>query len=572
MNKNTTNSTVYDASFHARIRERSQLAARTVLPILIEAGIPFESVTDVGGGTGNWSLAARELGAKTVTLIDGEYVDPATLAIPQDCFVARNLTQRFSTSERADLAICVEVAEHLPPTRAASFVEDLCAISDNVLFSAALPFQGGDGHVNEMWPEYWASLFESQGYDAYDFIRPALWTDSQVDWWYRQNLLFFKARPKDAQTPGKIGNHLRCPPGEPLTRIHPEGYVWLAYRSRPEGFRTSAQRVIKLQSDISSLGTPAQLGYGGEFDSVPRPELMDLDSACLRAVIVGPGRTGSTALADALSDHPGLFCLNESQDLPLLQARFGTASVPARALIDSFLEVRFTPTQVIAEANARRAGKSPTHLRAFLDRIVSTEPELTVARFARYMAAYYRASAQASILIDKTPDYAHHLEELLTLWPDLRIILMVREAAPTALSMRNHHGYRTLAALGETSWAELLATSPGLPTATTEAPETLAPYLDIWSARVADALGVAKRLDPTQFTLLRYEELCAAPRAEGRRILRFLGADPDQGWLERVAETFAARQAHDSDHTQAAEMAAASHQGVRVLNAQLGYK
>ena len=393
-----------------------------------------------------------------------------------------------------------------------------------------------------------------------------------MDWWYRQNLLFFSARAKDASTPRKIGKHLPHPPDEPLTRIHPEGYVWLAYRSRPEGFRTPAQRVIKLQSDVSSLGIPPQLGYGGEFDSVPRPELMDLDNARLRAVIVGPGRTGSTALADALSDHPGLFCLNESQDLPLLRARFGTASVPTRVLIDCFLDVRFTPDQVIAEANARRAGKSPTHLHAFLDRIAGAEPELTVARFAQYIAAYYRSAAQAPILIDKTPDYAHHLDQMLALWPDLRIILMVREAGPTALSMRGHHGYRTLAALGETSWARHLATSPDLSQAPPEAPESLAPYLDIWGARIADTLDVAKRLDPTQFTLLRYEDLCASPRDEARRLMRFLGTDPETRWLERFADRFSARPARDSDDAREAEAAVSAHAGLRALNAQLGYK
>lgn len=572
MKEESTRTNIYDASFHARIGERSYQAARIVLPLLIETGVPFGSVTDVGGGRGSWSLAAQELGATSVTLIDGDYVDQATLAIPPERFLARDLTQRTTVPTRSDLVICVEVAEHLPPPRAASFIEDICAISDNVLFSAALPFQGGDGHINEMWPEYWANLFARQGFDAYDFIRPAIWTDQRVDWWYRQNMLFFSKRPADMPQPREIGGYLARRADEPLTRIHPEGYVWLAYRPRPDGFHAPAKRVIQLQADVDSLGAPPAIGYGGEFDSVPRPELMNLKTASLRAVIVGPGRTGSTALSQALSNHPGVFSLNESQDLPMLQAHFGSEPAATRALCERYLTARFTPETVIAEANARRAGKSRAHLRAYLDRLAAAEPQLTVARFARYIAAYYLTVSGSSVLIDKTPDYAHHLDALLELWPDLRIVLMVREPGATASSMRNHHGYRLLATAGETSWARLLSiNSEAFPQAPNDAPDELAPYLDIWGARVADALAVGDRLDSTQFTLLRYEDLLADPCGQSRRLLRFLGIDPDPVWVARMAQEFASRGSATADALREAEHAITLHDEVRRLQPRLGY-
>lgn len=574
MEEKITKTGIYDAGFYARISKRSYKAARTVLPLLIEAGIPFGSVTDVGGGTGSWSRAALRLGATRVTLIDGAHVDPSSLAVPPACFIARNLTQRMTIPTRSDLAICVEVAEHLPPPRAAGFIEDLCAISDNVLFSAALPFQGGDGHVNEMWPEYWASLFAAQGFDAYDFIRPAIWMDTRVDWWYRQNLLFFARRPEEAPQPRVIGGHRARRADAPLTRIHPEAYVWLAYRPRPQAFRTPAQRAIRLQADSGSLGKPPRLGYGGEFDSVPRPELMDINGTTLRAVIVGPGRTGSTALTEALTDHRGVFCLNESQELPMLQARFGSEPAPTHALCEQYLAVRFTPEKANAETNAQRAGKSPTHLRAYLDRLASAEPELAVARFARYVAAYFRAISGSSVLVDKTPDHAHHLDALLGLWPDLRIVLMVREPGHTALSMRGHDGYRLLAATGEPSWARLMTKTPGafpeVPSGAT-APDALGPYLDIWSARVADALAVGNRLDSTQFTILRYEDLLADPRGELRRLLRFLGGDPDPSWIESAANRFAPPTGYDRNATREAEEAVSTHASAAELKARLGY-
>ena len=35
---------------------------------------------------------------------------------------------------------------------------------DAVLFSAAIPGQGGQDHLNEQWPEYWQKKFEVNGY------------------------------------------------------------------------------------------------------------------------------------------------------------------------------------------------------------------------------------------------------------------------------------------------------------------------------------------------------------------------------------------------------------------------
>lgn len=566
-----TTSAIYNSAFFGRIEKGAQSSAHVILSLLHDH-VPFASMTDVGGGTGSWSRAALDLGVKTVTLVDGAYVDPDGLCVPPDSFVEHDLSKRLRLPARSDLAVSMEVAEHLSPKRAESFVQDLCAISDNVLFSAALPFQGGDGHVNEIWPEYWAELFDRQGYDCFDFIRPRVWTDPTVDWWYRQNVLFFSARPESDAAPREIAGAPARKADEPLTRIHPAGYVWLAYRLRPAAYRTAAQRVIKLHEDISRLGKPSYLGYGGEFDSVPRPELMDLDHARLRAVIVGPGRTGSTALANSLSDHPGMFCLNESQELPLLEARFGADPAPTAAIVEGLRTAQFGPGTMIAAANARRAGNPKGHLEAFLNRLVVTEPEMTVSRFARYVAAYFQGKGGGRILVDKTPDYAHHLDSLLALWPDLRVVLMVRAPGPTAVSMRGHHGYRTLAALGRTSWAGLLASDPDLAMLPPgDAPEDLAPYLDIWSARVRDALEVGERLDPTQFTTLRYENLCADPRGEGRRLLRFLGADPDPDWLDRLAESFTPRPDRASAATREAERAVAAHDGALALNLRLGY-
>ena len=102
-----------------------------------------------------------------------------------------DLRKPFKHEGRFDLAVSVEVAEHLPYERAPTFVRDLAQASDIIVFSAAAPFQGGERHMNEQWPEYWAILFRRQGYVCFDLFREQCWASDDVESWYAQNVLLF---------------------------------------------------------------------------------------------------------------------------------------------------------------------------------------------------------------------------------------------------------------------------------------------------------------------------------------------------------------------------------------------
>ena len=64
----------------------------------------------------------------------------------------RDLAQPLQIDRRFDLALSLEVAEHLPPECGSEFVQTLTDLSSVILFSAAIPFQGGTDHLNEQWP------------------------------------------------------------------------------------------------------------------------------------------------------------------------------------------------------------------------------------------------------------------------------------------------------------------------------------------------------------------------------------------------------------------------------------
>lgn len=207
-------STPYDAAFYSRHKSQSFTSASKVLPVVQEL-IDFRSVVDLGCGTGAWLAACADLGLTDLLGIDGSYVDPCTLIIDINRFMPHDLTTPLNVVRRYDLAISMEVAEHLPESAADVFVQSLCSLSDAVLFSAAVPGQGGTNHINEQWPDYWGRKFAQHGFRMIDCVRPEIWDDESVSAWYRQNAFLCLRFPQ---------KHRRVSPylDRPLLRlIHP---------------------------------------------------------------------------------------------------------------------------------------------------------------------------------------------------------------------------------------------------------------------------------------------------------------------------------------------------------------
>jgi SAM-dependent methyltransferase len=212
--------TPYGPGFFEALSEGTRRSAAIVAPVLIELFQP-ESVVDVGCGTGLWLSTFRQHGVADVLGVDGQWVSSAQLEIPAVLFREHDLSQPLALDRTFDIALCLEVAEHLPAEAARPLVESLTRLAPVVVFSAAIPFQRGEGHVNEQWPSFWSDLFAARGYGCLADLRYRMWTNPSVEVWYRQNLLCYVSVDVRRSLPWAKG----MSPGEPIDIVHPDLYL-----------------------------------------------------------------------------------------------------------------------------------------------------------------------------------------------------------------------------------------------------------------------------------------------------------------------------------------------------------
>lgn len=211
----------YNDKFQKMLIRTSCLSAEKMVPCIMELVQP-KSVVDVGCGVGAWLAAFRDLGKVEDYLgFDGDYIKAQNLLIPPDHFVTKNLEEMPIACERTfDLAVSLEVGEHLTEETALPFVECLTRLAPVVLFSAAIPGQGGKNHINEQWPAYWAELFSKFQYVPVDCIRKRFWHDEEVSWWYSQNAMLYVKADRLAEYPQLSDEYHSCE-SVPLSLVHP---------------------------------------------------------------------------------------------------------------------------------------------------------------------------------------------------------------------------------------------------------------------------------------------------------------------------------------------------------------
>jgi len=216
-----TDGALYTKEWYDLCSDGSLAAARLYAAHLAHFFRP-KSVLDVGCGRGYWLKAWQELGSETLVGWEGSWIDASQMIDPGIQLKVVDLNQRLEVDRKFDLAMSLEVAEHLAVESAELFVSGLASSSDLVLFSAAYPNQGGRNHFNEQPPSYWAALFKQHGFFPFDIFRPVFWGDKRASFWYRQNAFLY------ARASSTAYEHLLAKGAAPLANtafmncVHPD--------------------------------------------------------------------------------------------------------------------------------------------------------------------------------------------------------------------------------------------------------------------------------------------------------------------------------------------------------------
>ena len=213
---------IYQEEFYSQRHQQTIYSAERILRLVLDILPPVNSAVDFGCGVGTWLAVLREMGVSRVRGLEGSWVNRDLLQIEEHELLQVNFEQEIQLGDQYDLAISLEVAEHLSPAAAKPFIRSLTAAADQVLFSAAIPQQGGTRHLNEHWPDYWVDLFDQQGFGVMDVIRWQVWEDGGVLPWYRQNTLLFVKRDRIARM--KIPENSFRSFSTAVKVVHPETY------------------------------------------------------------------------------------------------------------------------------------------------------------------------------------------------------------------------------------------------------------------------------------------------------------------------------------------------------------
>jgi SAM-dependent methyltransferase len=239
----------YNQLFYAVQRERSGRSAQEVVGLVNRMMKP-QSVVDVGCGIGAWLAEWRRQGVTEVLGIDGDWVDRDRLEIPKEQFVAHDLSKPYDVARSYDLVMSLEVAEHLDSDDADAFVDLLTSLGPAVLFSAAIPDQGGQHHVNERWQGEWAKDFERRGYVPIDCVRPQIWENHNVQVWYRQNIILY-VRQDVLDEDSALRELADSWSGSPISVVHPDLYSTMFMRATSAFVRQ--YRGIRVKTVLNGL-------------------------------------------------------------------------------------------------------------------------------------------------------------------------------------------------------------------------------------------------------------------------------------------------------------------------------
>ena len=229
----------YGDEFYGNNETRLE-SSNEILKIIFDIFKP-KSILDVGCGRGAWLKKSKELGTEKIYGIDGAW-NNGKLIDDQIVFESVDLNKDFKFNNQFDLTLCLEVAEHLDKKIAKNFISCLSKTSNVILFSAAFKYQGGVNHINENLHSYWGELFTNNDFLVFDIIRPNIWDNNKISYWYRQNC-FLYVRKNSIEHKSFFKNYSFLENLKLMDSIHPEMFF---RKVKSQGIKYHFRQIIKL--------------------------------------------------------------------------------------------------------------------------------------------------------------------------------------------------------------------------------------------------------------------------------------------------------------------------------------
>lgn len=257
---------IYNNQFYNDHKNETLCSAEVIVPLVLDV-FPAQSVIDVGCGTGAWLSLFRKYGVSRIRgydaarLSEEHYFIESENIVP-DCDFS---SPDFRISELCDIVSCLEVAEHLPDSASDCLIRTLTQTAPVVLFSAAFPGQTGVNHINEQPPWYWRKKFNTRGYIEMDCLRPHIWSDKRISWWYRQNITIY-VRPDYLHSNSKAAQ---------LSQRYPE-------LKEPEKLTMISERILKKL--LNAASSPAQQAVSQVGPSQSTPAIPDQQQDLLAGI------------------------------------------------------------------------------------------------------------------------------------------------------------------------------------------------------------------------------------------------------------------------------------------------
>jgi hypothetical protein len=251
--------------------------------------------------------------------------------------------------------------------------------------------------------------------------------------------------------------------------------------------------------------------------SSQKPAPLDRDSTGRTIFVVGNSRSGTTMMGRILGRHPSVFTLREMHFFEQLWS----SADKERHISDAEATRLVARLLSIQEAGYLHQTDPSRFCEEAREVIVPVQPKaLTAAGIFEAFLLYEATKKGKTVPCDHTPRNVFYIGDILELYPEARVVNIVRDSRDVLLSQKRKWKRRFLGAEDTTPLTESFRSWVNYHPITVS---------KLWNSSISAADRFA---DHHHVYSLRFEDLLADPEETVRKVCRFVGISFDNSLLE----------------------------------------